>query len=201
MTPHHLHATAAAWSLQAALADLETAAKNAITNAIDGNRGTHDIGIPSQVFGRRHGLGGHGDPTADRALSAWAPARPDPYAEALGSLLRALEPVAGALPGAPGTDPVTRIRRAIPGMSDHAAQRTAAALAHLDRSARRTLGIGPARTPLVGQACPGCGQRRLEVTTAGPETDRAVVCAACDGIWRRDHVLRAVAGAAPTQTN
>ncbi|WP_320069621.1 hypothetical protein [Micromonospora sp. RTGN7] len=195
MTPYHLHAVAAAWSLQAALAALEAAAKASLTGAIDGSRGDHDIAIPSQVFGRRHGLGGHGDPTADLALGAWAPTRPDPRAEALGSILRELDPIAGLLPGAPGMDPVTRIRRAVPAMSAHAAGRTAVALGHLDRSARRTLGIGPAREPLVGIAstCPDCGQRRLEVTTAGPEDARAVVCGACNGIWPRAVVLSAVA--------
>ncbi|WP_229401932.1 hypothetical protein [Micromonospora okii] len=196
-TPHHLAATAAAWSLQAALAALETAAKAAIAAAVDGDR-SGDIAIPSQVFGRRHGLGGHGDPTADAALGAWAPGRPDPHAQALGDLLRALDPIAGLLPGAPGMDPVTRIRRAIPAMSPLAAERTAQALRRLDEVARRTLRIGPARTPLVGVPCPapGCGQRRLEVTTCGPEPDRAVMCAACAGIWPRALVLGAVAGVA-----
>ncbi|MGW1059335.1 hypothetical protein [Micromonospora rubida] len=199
MTPHHpygLHALAAAWSLQAALAGLETAAKAAIAGAVDGSRGDHEYAIPSQVWGRRHGLGGHSDPVADLAIGAWAPGRPDPCAVALGGILRELDPKAALLDGAPGMDPVTRIRLAVPGMSAHAAERTAQYLAHLDRSARRTLGIGPARTPLIGQACPGCEQRRLEVTTVGPETDRAVICAACDGIWPRAEVLRAVAGAA-----
>ncbi|MGX4657086.1 hypothetical protein ACWCHM_26055 [Micromonospora sp. SCSIO 07396] len=202
MTPHHLHATAAAWSLADALARLETAARAAIADAVDGDRGAYDIGIPSQQFGRRTSLGGYGDPTADLATGAWAPGRPDPAAAALGDLLRALDPVAGTLPGAPGMDPVTRIRRAIPAMSAHAAQRTADALAHLDQSARRVLRIGAARVALSGpHPCPDCRQRRLEVTTVGPETDRAVVCAACNGIWPRASVLGAVAGAVPGTTN
>ncbi|WP_326564539.1 hypothetical protein [Micromonospora peucetia] len=203
MTPHHLHATAAAWSLQAALAALQTAAVAAVTGAIDGSRGTAEYAIPSQQFGRRHGLGGHSDPTADLALGAWAPGRPDPCAEALGGILRQLDTVAGLLPGAPGMDPLTRIRQAIPAMSAHAAQRTAEALAHLDQSARRVLHMGPARDPLTRRPCPGCGQRRLEVTTAGPLADRVVVCAAdgCHAIWPRHVVLGAVAGAAPTTTN
>ncbi|MEV6800536.1 hypothetical protein AB0M91_19645 [Micromonospora rifamycinica] len=193
---HHLHATAAAWSLADALAALETRARAAIAGAVDGDRGLDEIGIPSQVFGRRHGLGVHTDPVADLAIGAWAPRRPDPHAAALGDILRTLDPLAGLLPGAPGMDPVTRIRRAIPAMSPHAAERTAEALGRLDQSARRTLGIKAARTPLSGPrppACPDCRQRRLEVTTAGPETDRAVVCAACNSIWPRAVVLGAVA--------
>ncbi|MEU8186035.1 hypothetical protein [Micromonospora carbonacea] len=178
-TPHHLHALAAAWSLQAALAALETAAKDAIDGALDGSR-HGDVSIPSQVFGRRHGLGGHGDPVADLALGAWAPARPDPYAAALGGILRELDPIAGLLPGAPGMDPVTRIRLAVPAMSALAAERTAAALTRLDQSARRTLGIGPDRHPLRGPVpptCPACGARAtLHVQTAGPEAAWTVVC-------------------------
>ncbi|WP_328339501.1 hypothetical protein [Micromonospora sp. NBC_00421] len=179
MTPHHLHATAAADSLADALARLEARAKAALAAARDGDRGSIEISIPSQVFGRRHGLGGHGDPVADLAIGAWAPRRPDPNAAALGDLLRALDPVAGTLPGAPGMDPVTRIRRAIPGMSPHAAQRTAEALTVLDQSARRVLGIGAARAPLSGSVpprCPACHARTLTVQTAGPEDAWTVVC-------------------------
>ncbi|MFI6160376.1 hypothetical protein ACIA59_10550 [Micromonospora haikouensis] len=188
MTPHHLHALAAAWSLQAALAQLEQRAKDAIANAVHGDR-DGDVPLHSPAWGRRTALGGHGDPTANHALGAWAPRRPDPYAAALGDILRELDPIAGLLPGAPGMDPVTRIRLAVPQMSALAAERTAQALRRLDESARRTLRTGPARTPLAGHACPTCGQRRLEVTTAGPEPDRAVVCAACDGIWPRAAVV------------
>ncbi|WBB73255.1 hypothetical protein O7602_26815 [Micromonospora sp. WMMD1128] len=82
---------------------------------------------------------------------------------------------------------------------------------------------------LIGATCPGCDRREvLTVQTAGPKTAWTVVCVgrwednqhnpclclgaecgcgmpgAVEGvahIWRRDHVLRAVAGAAPTQTN
>lgn len=228
MTPHHLHAVAAAWSLQAALTALETAAKHSL--ALTGSSAFRDVSIPSQVFGRRHALGGHSDPVADLALGAWAPARPDPYAAALGGILRELDALAGHLPGAPGQDPATRIRHAIPALSDHAAQRTAEALAHLDQSARRVLGIGPARRPLPGNPppeCPACRARALEVQTAGPEDAWTVVCPGtrepgggphrpclCTGpgcpcgmpgavegvahIWPRAAVIGAVAGAAPT---
>ncbi|NBE80330.1 hypothetical protein [Micromonospora rubida] len=181
MTPHHLHALAAAYSLAAALGALESAAKASLADAVNGNR-SGEISIPSQQFGRRHGLGGHGDPTADLAIGAWAPSRPDPHAEALGGILRALDPLAGLLPGAPGMDPLTRIRHAIPSMSPHAAERTAEALAVLDRSARRTLGpwAPPSRAPLRGPippTCPACRCRAtLHIQTAGPEADWTVVC-------------------------
>jgi hypothetical protein len=84
-------------------------------------------------------------------------------------------------------------------MRPHVAGRLADALNHLDQVARRHLRIGPAREPLTGQPCHECGQRRLEVTTAGPVDERVVVCANCRAVWPRDTVIGAVAGAAPTQ--
>ncbi|MFG1776628.1 hypothetical protein ACGFIG_09385 [Micromonospora sp. NPDC049048] len=177
MTPHHLHAVAAAWSLQAALAALQAAAMEAVADALAGDTGRRDISIPSQQFGRRHALGGHGDPTADHALGAWAPTRPDPCAEALGSILRELDRLAGHLPGAPGQDPATRIRQAIPGMRPHVAARTSQALRHLDRAARRHLHMPPDLAPLPGNPpCPACRLQMLQVHTADPT--RTVVCTA-----------------------
>jgi hypothetical protein len=185
-TPPQLHATAATWSLQAALAELEAAAKAAIDAAVDGNRGDRDIPLGSQQFGRRHALGGHSDPTADLALGAWAPGGPNPDAALLGDLLRQLDHMAAHVPGAPGTDPLTRIRRAIPGMRPHVAARTTEALNHLDRIARKQLGIGPALAPLPGNpACPNCRLQMLQQHTADPA--RPIVCTACGDIWTAEH--------------
>lgn len=206
MTPHHLHATANAWALHSTLAILETLAMDAVADAIAGNRGNHDIAIPSQVFGSRRSLGGHGDPTATLALGAWAPGGPNPDAQLLGDLLRQLDQAAAHLPGAPGMDPLTRIRQAIPAMRPHVAARTAQALQHLDSHARKRLGLPSDLTPLAGNpACPACQLQMLQAHTADPA--RTVVCTAdctCTGdncpcgmrvreagvqhIWPGDHI-------------
>ena len=204
MTPHHLHALAAAWSLAAALTALEARAREAAQDAIAGDN-TGDVSIPSQVFGRRHALGGHGDPTAATALAAWAPGAPEPRARLLGDLMRELDRLAAHLPGAPGQDPLARITAAVPSMRPHIAARTGQALAHLDGQARRQLQMPPDLTA-VDALCPACRMRTLYAT------GRWVVCratgCACTGdgcpcgmpvraegaghIWPRDIVLSAV---------
>ncbi|OKI47289.1 hypothetical protein [Micromonospora sp. CB01531] len=220
MHPHILHALAAADSLRRALTALEASAKAAADGAVDGSR-IDDVAIPSQVFGRRTALGGHGDPTAALALGAWAPGGPNPDAQLLGDLMRQLDEMAAHVPGANGQDPLARIRLHIPHMRPHIAARTTQALTHLDGQARRRLQMPPDQQPLAGE-CPGCRARGvLYVATCGPEAERTVVCGAgcvCVGdgcrcgmptreagvahIW--DHTAFAavgvVAGNAPTGT-
>lgn len=219
--PNTLHAQAAAASLADALRTLEARALEAARDAEAGSTAARDISIPSQVFGRRTSLGGHGDPTAAIALGAWAPGHPNPDAALLGDMMRQLDQLAGHLPGAPGMDPVTRIRQAIPGMRPHIAARTTQALQHLDGQVRRRLELPPALAPLPGNPpCPVCRLQMLQVHTTDPA--RPVVCTAdcyCRGeqcecrmpgavegvqhIWLPEQLAAltagAVAGAAPTQ--
>lgn len=183
MHPHTLHALAAAASLAAALTALEQRAREALRDAEVGNR-SGDVSIPSQVFGRRTALGGHGDPTPAAALGAWAPGGPEPHAALLGDLMRELDGLAAHLPGAPGQDPLARITAAVPSMRPHIAARTGQALQHLDGQARRRLQMPPDLVPLPGNPpCPACRLQMLQRTSAG-----SVVCTAdchCTGIGCR----------------
>lgn len=208
MHPHILHALAAAASLEVALVALEQRAREALADAEAGNTTARDISIPSQSYGCRRQLGGHGDPTANTAIGAWAPGGPNPDAALLGDLMRQLDEMARHLPGAPGQDPLTRIRQAIPSMRPHVAARTAQALDHLDGQARRKLQMPPDLTATSG-ACPACRTRGVLYATGSWVVCRATGCV-CAGdscgcgmpvrvegvahIWRRDVVLGAVAG-------
>ena len=177
MHPHLLHCLAAAWSLLRSLEALEARAREAVADAIASSHTNRDVSIPSQVFGRRTALGGHGDPTAAHALGAWAPGGPNPDAALLGDLMRQLDEMAQHLPGAPGQDPLARIRQHIPSMRPHIAARTTQALAHLDGQARRRLQMPPDRLPVSGE-CPACRQRLLYAQTSAPAGERTVVCGA-----------------------
>ena len=168
--PHQLHALAAAWSLHHALTVLEEWARDW------GDTTTTDVSIPSQVFGRRTALGGHGDPTAAAALGAWAPGTPNPHAALLGDMMRELDALAAHLPGAPGQDPLARIRARIPAMRPHVAARTRHALQHLDGKVRDRLNLGPDLTHVPGE-CPACHARGvLYAHTTDPA--RPIVCGA-----------------------
>ncbi|MEW2474631.1 hypothetical protein AB0875_12650 [Micromonospora gifhornensis] len=212
MTPHHLAATAAGYCLADSLAALEMWAMEAVREALVGTSSIRDNGLRSPIWGGRHALGGHGDPTATTALGAWAPGGPNPHAALLGDILRQLDQAAGHLPGAPGMDPLTRIRQAIPAMSVLAATRTAEALEHLDGTVRRRLGAPSPWRHLSGRECPAC-QGRLLFELACAPGDRPVVCrddcrcvgpgcgcgmpGAVEGaphIWRRADVIGAVGG-------
>lgn len=177
MHPHTLHALAAAHSLHAALTALQQRAREAAQDAIAGNS-SGDVSIPSQVFGRRTALGGHGDPTPAAALGSWAPGGPEPHAALLGDLMRELDHMAAHLPGAPGQDPLARITAAVPSMRPHIAARTGQALQHLDGQARRRLQMPPDLTPIAGE-CPACRMRAL-YRTSGWVVCRATGCA-CTG--------------------
>lgn len=181
MHPHTLHALAAASSLAAALTVLEQRAKDALKDAEAGNTADRDIPLSSPAWGRRHALGGHGDPTASIALGAWAPGGPEPHAALLGDLMRQLDHMVaeGNLPGAPGQDPLDRIRQAIPGMRPHVAGRTTQALDHLDGQARRRLQLPPDLTAVSGQ-CPACRTRGVLYATGGWVVCRATGCT-CTG--------------------
>ncbi|MFI6333250.1 hypothetical protein ACIBBG_33985 [Micromonospora chersina] len=170
MHPHPLHALAAAASLTRALEALEAAARGW---ADADHTLTREVSIPSQVFGRRTSLGGHGDPTADLALGAWAPGNPNPHAAFLGSMMRELDDLVVHVRGAPGQDPLGRLRQAIPGMSPRVAGRLAEALTHLDGTVRERIGLPPDLTPVSGQ-CPACRSRGVLYVTTG----RLLVCRA-----------------------
>lgn len=191
-----LHARAAAHSLHDALTALRRAAAAEAAHIAAERLEAPDC-LRSPAWGRRHALGGHGDPTATAYLTGGVPYRVNRAQALYDDLTEQLDRLAQSLPGT--GDPLTRLRAAIPAQWPDIADALARALTRLDEVARRHLHLAPAREPLTGQPCHCCGQRRLEVTTAGPVTERVVVCANCCAVWPRDAVIGAVAGAAPTQ--
>ncbi|MFI6228897.1 hypothetical protein ACIBCR_16460 [Micromonospora echinospora] len=211
-SPHHLHATAAAHSLDAALHQLDHQA-DLEARAIRAEQAAAREPLRSASWGRRTALGGHGDPTGDAALTARTGGRPNRYAELASSTLDRLNAVAQHLPPVDGGEALYRIQTAIPGMSPGTAAGTTTLLLRLDERVRRELRIGPDRQPLTGVACPACRHRLVYVQTAGPEHAWTVVCAkpchcvgqgcrcgqkdAVEGpvhIWPRDQVLITTCG-------
>ncbi|RLK13307.1 hypothetical protein DER29_4324 [Micromonospora sp. M71_S20] len=179
-SPHHLHAVAAAWSLQAArhhlhhLADEEAqqiAAEQLEAPAL----------LQSPAWGRRHALGGHGDPTPGMVVIATdpRPARRNRWAEMHGRLDRKLTWLANAVfASPPHADALDRLQSCIPDLQPGTAALVHRHLADEDQWVRDALGIDPARALLPGNPeCPACGARALEVQTAGPVDAWTVVCA------------------------
>ncbi|MEU5948526.1 hypothetical protein ABZ793_23605 [Micromonospora sp. NPDC047465] len=68
-SPHHLHATAAAWSLQAARRRLAQLAEEEVAQ-IAAEQMEAPALLHSPAWGRRHALGGHGDPTPGMVVVA-----------------------------------------------------------------------------------------------------------------------------------
>lgn len=207
-SPHHLHATAAAWSLQAACGRLTTlAAAEARQNAA----GLVDAadGLRSTTYGQRHATGGHSDPVSGLLTAGHGPARVTLWADRIQTTERRLGGIADMY-RLGGTGPaLSRIHTALPTLrlGHRAMGLLALHLADEDELVRGWLAQPPYRDPIPG-ACPGCGQRRLEVTTVGAAHARTVVCAAgcrhtpgcpCPGgldgvrhIWPRAQVLAPV---------
>lgn len=203
--PHVLSATSAAWSLTAALAQLHDRARQEARDIA--------MEVPavlrSSSWGRRHALGGHGDPTTDAALSGTATTRINRYAVLLDGVTEHIGQMAGCWPDTVG-DPLERIRAAVGVMRPRVAARTGEALEHLDGKIRRRLGILPDLAPVPGNPpCPACRLQMLRVQTSAPHpAEWTVICTAgctCRGtdcgcgmpvresgvphIWTRTHVL------------
>ncbi len=203
--PLNLTALAAAWSLTAALAQLrDRARQEARAIAMEA-----PAVLRSSSWGRRHALGGHGDPTQAAALSGTTTTSVNRYAALLDDVLEHLGHMAGCWPDTVG-DPLERIRAAIGVMRPAVAARTGEALEHLDGKIRRRLGILPDLAPVPGNPpCPSCRLQMLRVQTSAPNPgDWTVICTAgctCRGpecpcgmpvresgvphIWTRTHVL------------
>jgi hypothetical protein len=214
MSPHHLHATAAAWSLRAALDRLlELAAAEARQTALE--RLTPACGLRSTVYGVRYGSGSHSDPVSGLLLAADHPPHTTRWAEIGDRLHGRLEWPAPMLRNYGVRDPLAGILAALPGTLPGTAAVVAKHLADEDTWVRNTIALPPAQHPLIGIGCPSCGQRSLHVQSAGPQEAWTVVCTAgcvCTGqgcgcgmpgavegvahIWPRSVVLGAVAGAA-----
>ncbi|MEU1810969.1 hypothetical protein [Micromonospora aurantiaca (nom. illeg.)] len=216
VTPYHLHATAAAWSLHDARQILADLARDEAAQ-IAAERLEAPSVLHSPAWGRRHALGGHGDPTPGMAVLAGdrPAARRNRWAEMRDRLNDKLAWLAGQMPPPPTNpawEPIERILARLPWTQPGTAAALAKHLQDEDHWVREAIGIGPGRAPLIGVPCPHCGERQLVVQTTGPADAWTVICATgrlCTGhecgcgmpgavegvahIWRRDHVLRAVA--------
>ncbi|WP_026185885.1 hypothetical protein [Salinispora pacifica] len=177
MTPHHLHATAAAWSIHTARQQLATLAAAEARHRGDTLTAAAPI-LRSPIHGTIHPIGGHADPVATLTADRPAP-RTQTWAERIQRLDGRLTWLAGMYRLPAGRDPLERILTALPALTlpPRALTLLASHLADEDELVRGWLNQPPYRTRIPGD-CPGCQQRSLEANTAGPTTARTVICAA-----------------------
>lgn len=176
--PHHLHATAAAWSLHAALARLAQLADDE-ARAITAERLAPADGLQAwrPVIGRS--FGSHADPAGSAALTRLADEPPiNPSAELAERAMGTLAWLADQLHTPIGSDPLARLQAAIPTLQPGTAATLCRWMAEADARIRTTLGLDPDEILLTGAACPSCGIRQLHLQTAAPTAEHTVVCAA-----------------------
>ncbi|MEU4590063.1 hypothetical protein [Micromonospora aurantiaca (nom. illeg.)] len=218
MTPHHLHALAAAWSLQAARQTLafhvDRERRHNGRNLLD----AADI-LRAPIYGQRLSGGGHGDPVSGLLTAGRRPPRETLWFDRWNTADSRLNGIYRMF-AIPEPRNLQRLLTAMPGMSVGVVRILTKHLDDEDALLRGPEWLDQPRptTPLVGVPCPHCGERQLHVQTAGPIDTWTVICATgrlCTGagcgcgmpgavegvahIWPRAAVLGAVAGAAPTQ--
>jgi hypothetical protein len=191
---HHHHATATAATLEAALQQLD-AQTVAEARAIAALADAAADPIRSPSWGRRHALGGHGDPVGDAILTIGTATRRNRYADLSHDVNDQLRQVARHLPADGWLRPLDRIQAAIPAMSTRAAAHTTQLLDRLNDRVRRQLRLGGGLDHLRGVECPACQGRLVYAYTASPDT---VICrddCRCAGPGCRCRLDGAVAGA------
>ena len=187
MTPPQLRALAALWSLRTAL-DLLADRVIEEDRAIREEYRAAAEPLASPTWGRRHALGGHGDPTGDAldAISAVA-VRTNRWADLQAEAWTQLGHVAEHLPGL--TDPLDRILATVPHMSDRMAAATRLLADRIDGRIRRLLVEVDDRQLVPRARCPLCDAAGLVLRTSAPLDQQVVECTTCDGAWTRDDVL------------
>ena len=175
--PHHLHATAALWSLRAARRSLndELAAwrRELLSDADAGGA------LRSPRYGTRTGSGGHSDPVGDSLASSAADRRHDRWRRLADRTTDTLAWLAGRLNARGLGDPLGRLHTALPALAPAGAAHLHRWLAELDAGIRRALGLEQARQPLVGQRCPACRVRQLYHPTSCAELYLVLCGEAC----------------------
>lgn len=154
--PHHLHATAALWSLRASrrsLNDEIVAWRHELAT-------DDDATLRSPRYGARAGSGGHSDPVGDSLVSA-ADQRYDRWRRLADRTTDTLAWLAGRLKATGAGDPLGRLHTVLPTVTAVGAEHLHRWLTDLDARIRRALGLDHARQPLVGQRCPACRVRQL----------------------------------------
>lgn len=201
VTSHHLHATTAAWSLKTALEHLAQLADDEVAHIAAETLEAPAL-LRSPAWGRRHALGGHGDPTGGLAAVTTAPRAPrrNRWADMYTRSLRRLGWLADQLPTGPaGPNPWWRIYDTIPRLQAGTAAVITRHLVDEDTCIRAAVGGGPQRELLRGVECPACRRRDVYVQTSGPQEAWTVVCTAdcrCLGLGCRCRASGAVEGVA-----
>lgn len=179
-SPHHLHATTAAWSLHAARDRLLIAA------AVEAHESTLAAAVPrdglrSTTCGTRGPRGGHGDPVGGIALTTSTTRRTDRHSQlydrttgTLAWLARQLDTPGDGL----GLDPLALLMTTLPTLRPANAANLAKWLTEMDGRIRGALGIDPDEQLVTGVPCPRCGTRQLYIQTAAPEAVQTVICRA-----------------------
>ena len=188
--PHQLRARAALHTLGAALAALATRTDDE-ARAIRAEQAARFEPLKSPTFGRRHALGGHGDPTGD-AVATLGAVRPNRYADLEREVDQQLRDVARHLPG-PVAVPLGRLQDAVPAMSAAAAAATRVLADRLDGRIRRLLRIGHDRQLVPRIPCPGCDTTGLIMRKSPPLDFRVIECSTCGSAWPRSEVLGSAA--------
>lgn len=189
--PTQLRATAALWSLRAALAALDNRTADE-ARAIIGEQAAAADPLKSPLWGRRHALGGHGDPTGDAVLTL-GPARSNRWAVLADEVQDQLAGVARELPPASTTD-LDRFAAAIPAMSPTAATATRKLLDRIDSRIRRLLHEPSDRQLVPRIRCPACDAVGLAIRTSAPLAQQVVECITCDAAWWRSEMLEGADG-------
>ncbi|MEU7771245.1 hypothetical protein AB0C44_07955 [Micromonospora taraxaci] len=176
MTPPHLHATAAAWSLQAARGRLATLATDEAAQIAAEAMEAPSV-LRSPVYGGPHASGSHSDPTPGMVGIAERPGRRNRWAEMRGRLDGKLDWIADTLrlPYALD-DGITRILEAISAMQPGTAATVTRHLVDEEKWVRAAI-REDRPTALLDVPCPACDARcRLRVQTVGPQDAWTVVC-------------------------
>jgi hypothetical protein len=181
LTPEHLRAGAALWSLRASLSTLERREAEE-ARAIADERAAAADPLKSPVYGARQALGGHSDPTSEALLVIGGPPRSNRFSDLADEVTGQLADVAQHLPPA-GHDSLTRIEAALPALSKAAAAATWQLADRIDSRIRRLLREPLDRKYVPRARCPWCDAVSLMMRLAPPRALRVVECTTCDGAW------------------
>ncbi len=182
VSPEHLRAGAALWSLRAALTllrDREAAEDRAIAD----ERAAAADPLKSPLYGSRRALGGHGDPTSEALLLLREPRRDNRFTTLREEVQGQLADVACHLPDPGGATSMGRIRAALPAMSKTAAEAVWTLADRIDGRIRRLLDEPADRQWLPRVKCRLCGAVSLMMRLAPPREARVVECTTCSGAW------------------
>lgn len=178
--PHHLHATANAWSLQVALDRLAELAAQERARAISEQLPAATC-LRSPTYGTRHSSGDHGDPTEATVTTPTRTFPEDHWRTLHDRATGRLRWLADQLPPAADRsvwEPLDQIRARLPWTLPGTAAVIARHLADDDRWIRQAVSLNDDLVLLPDVACPRCDVRQIHVRTSAPAGARVIVCQA-----------------------